>query len=33
VAARFGLIVVLNTFYRARAALGGKLKVIMPGRQ
>ena len=33
VAARFGLIVALNAFYRARAAFGGRLKVIMPGRQ
>ena len=33
VAARFGLIVALNTYYRIRSALGGAAKVIMPGRQ
>lgn len=33
VAARFLLIMALNTFYRLRAALGGVKRVIMPGRQ
>jgi GT2 family glycosyltransferase len=33
IAARFGLIVALNTYYRIRGALGGAAKVIMPGRQ
>jgi N-acetylglucosaminyl-diphospho-decaprenol L-rhamnosyltransferase len=33
VAARFLLIMALNSFYRLRAALGGVKRVIMPGRQ
>jgi len=33
IAARFLLIVALNLFYRVRAALGGRGRVIMPGRQ
>jgi N-acetylglucosaminyl-diphospho-decaprenol L-rhamnosyltransferase len=33
VVARFLLIMVLNGFYRLRAALGGAKRVIMPGRQ
>ena len=33
VAARFLLIMALNSFYRLRAALGGMRRVIMPGRQ
>jgi len=33
VASRFALIMALNAYYRARAALGGAGRVIMPGRQ
>ncbi|MHB8896123.1 MAG: glycosyltransferase family 2 protein [Candidatus Geothermincolia bacterium] len=33
VGVRFALIMVLNTYYRLRSALGGAARVIMPGRQ